>query len=343
MRVFTEAARKQQRSARKAADEWMDLRATTMGRTEEQGRVLRAAALLSGARDPGSGGDAGDLIWSEMSSADQRAAEALGWGKQAWDAGKPAAACARPWDQLTVNEQICAATLGWNDQKWEKIGGRKKPKLRPMPEADPPPAASPAAAPEERDAPKEAWGTDLGGVDDLDPAASLAGKLRFVSLSVEPTGAELVKLFGESESQHLQALVQSEFTNLYAQWLADPVEQQAAAIAVAADGHGGAGAECAAQLRFFERLLQAAVDLLDEVVLMNEPRPDVVKGYVHCYHAWFADRIRDLCDRRTIVDGSGKSSSLPFADEMRTTLSLLRWVSQYEVQLVHYGVRDLRP
>ena len=165
----------------------------------------------------------------------------------------------------------------------------------------------------------------------------------------------------------------------YAQWLADPVEQQAAAAAgealllaacylllaaccfskvslaltrnnlllatcaVAVEGHGGSGAECAAQLRFFERLLQAAVDLLDEVVLMVEPRPDVVKGYVHCYHAWFADRIRDLCDRRTMADGRPKSSSLPFADEMRTTLSLLGWVSQYETQLAHYGVRDLRP
>ena len=96
-----------------------------------------------------------------------------------------------------MNEQICAATLGWNDQKWEKIGGRTKPKLRQklrqVPEADPPPAT----APEERDAfeREAAWGVGDSKSDgttsvddlDLDPAATLAGRLRFVSLSATPT------------------------------------------------------------------------------------------------------------------------------------------------------------
>ena len=99
-------------------------------------------------------------------------------------------------------------------------------------------------------------------------------------------------------------------------------------MAVSADGHGESGAECAATLRFFERLLQAAVDLLDEVVLMDETerRSDVLEGYVHCYHAWFADRIRVLCDRRTTPDnssgkiGHSQTSSASFAEEMRTTL-----------------------
>jgi len=101
------------------------------------------------------------------------------------------------------------------------------------------------------------------------------------------------------------------------------VEQQRAALAVSTEGHGGSGAECAATLRFFERLLQAAVDLLDEVVLMEEPRPDVLQGYVHCYHAWFADRIGVLCDRRVGADGGsrGQQANVPFADEMRTTLA----------------------
>ena len=89
-----QAARKAAKAVRKDADEWLELRATTMGRSEEQRRVLRAAALLSGARCPSGGeGDAGDLMWVEMRSADQRAAEALGWGRQAWDSGEPAAAC----------------------------------------------------------------------------------------------------------------------------------------------------------------------------------------------------------------------------------------------------------
>ena len=56
-------------------------RAETIRRAEDQGRVLRAAALLSGARLPDSGGgDAGDLAWSQLESADRRAAETLGWG-----------------------------------------------------------------------------------------------------------------------------------------------------------------------------------------------------------------------------------------------------------------------
>jgi hypothetical protein len=85
-----------------------------------------------------------------------------------------------------------------------------------------------------------------------------------------------------------------------------------------------------ATLRFFERLLQAAVDLLDEVVLIDETepaRPDVLVGFVHCYHAWFADRIRALCDRRAMADEGDDSSdhtqslSIPFAEEMRTTIA----------------------
>jgi hypothetical protein len=59
--------------------------------------------------------------------------------------------------------------------------------------------------------------------DDLDPYATLAGRVRFVSLSAEPTGSDLVAMFDSHESQHLQALVAAEFTNLYAAWLADPV------------------------------------------------------------------------------------------------------------------------
>ena len=111
---------------------------------------------------------------------------------------------------------------------------------------------------------------------------------------------------------------------------ATQVEQKAAAVAVSADGYGGSGAECAATLRFFERLLQAAVDLLDEVVLMDETetaRPDVLVGFVHCYHAWFADRIRALCDRRATADEGkdspehSQSSSVPFTEEMRTTIA----------------------
>ena len=113
------------------------------------------------------------------------------------------------------------------------------------------------------------WGGGRGVATDLDPAASLAGQLRFVSLSAEPGGEELVALFEEHEPQHLQALVTAEFSQLYAQWLADPVEQEEAGLAVAMDGHGEGGGPCAAALRFLERLLQAAVDLLDEVVLMD--------------------------------------------------------------------------
>ena len=97
---------------------------------------------------------------------------------------------------------------------------------------------------------------------------------------------------------------------------------------MSADGHGESGADCAATLRFFERLLQAAVDLLDEIVLMDETeqaRPDVLEGYVHCYHAWFADRIRVLCDRRATATTRGgeksEDSQHSFAEEMRTTFA----------------------
>ena len=224
-----QAARLAARTAMKAADEWRELRASTVGRVEQQSRVLRAAALLSGARQLDTKGDAGDLMWSEMESSDQRAAEVLGWNKQAWDAGKPAEACSRPWGELAVEEQICAATLGWNDAKWEKLAGRKRPKLpKAPPEADPPPSASPREG-QVAAALGSAGDSSSANADDLDPSATLAGRLRFVSLSAEPTGAELVEMFDAHERQHLQALITAEFTNLYAAWLADPVSPDACA------------------------------------------------------------------------------------------------------------------
>lgn len=362
------------RSAQKLADEWQDLWTTMAGRMQEQGRVLRAAALLSGARLPDASGDAGDQLWSELESSERRAAEALGWGKEAWDAGRPAEACSHSWAELAVEQQICAALLGWNESKWEKLAGRKRaavPTTLPE-EAEPPLVLTPTGSDAMREQrqhasdPSEARRSTngSGSADDLDPSATLAGRLRFVSLSAEPTGSDLVALFDAHESQHLQALVTAEFTNLYAAWLGDAVrghalaflspllisgadlvlrscallavygaqvEQKAAAVAVCTDGHGALGAECAATLRFFERLLQAAVDLLDEVVLMDETEPtrsDVLEGYVHCYHAWFAERIRVLCDRRATADGRGREksaggqhSAAPFAEEMRTTLA----------------------
>lgn len=60
----------------------------------------------------------------------------------------------------------------------------------------------------------------------------------------------------------------------------------------------------------------------------TEPaRPDVLEGFVHSYHAWFADRIRALCDRRVAADEGNdspehsQSLSVPFAEEMRSTIA----------------------
>lgn len=224
-----QAARLVARSAQKAEDERRKVLAATIRRIDEQGRVLRAAALLSGARLPDAGGDAGDLMWSQLESSDRCAAETLGWDQQAWDAGRPAAACSRVWAELTVEQQVCAALLGWNESKWEKLAGRKRaPLTRAPPEAVPPllPASRGSFVVEEHGDPREAQRLkDCTGpsADDLDPYATLAGRVRFVSLSAEPTGSDLVAMFDSHESQHLQALVAAEFTNLYAAWLADPV------------------------------------------------------------------------------------------------------------------------
>ena len=338
------AARAARNAARAAAVGWAELRAGTVDGVEAQQRVLRSAAFVAGARQAGAVLSK-EKVWSELSQVERRAAEGLGWSGGAWDEGRPAAACDRGWVALSVEEQLCAATLGWDHVKWGRIGGKK---LKPQAEPPPPPAAVlPEAAAERTRPPRAArttteggaesgWGGGRGVATDLDPAASLAGQLRFVSLSAEPGGEELVALFEEHEPQHLQALVTAEFSQLYAQWLADPVEQEEAGLAVAMDGHGEGGGPCAAALRFLERLLQAAVDLLDEVVLMDTPRPDVLRAFVQAYHVWFAEQIRQLCEGRA-------ASEKPFADEMRGTLGLLGWVSQYEAQLAHYRVGELAP
>ena len=67
---------------------------------------------------------------------------------------------------------------------------------------------------------------------------------------------------------------------------------------------------------------QAAVDLLDEVVLLHQEPPslaettlgssgtvattrDVLRGYVHAYHAWFAEQIHQCC--QLARGGTGES------------------------------------
>ncbi len=223
-----QAARLAAQAAQRAEDERRKLQVATLHQVEEQGRVFRAAALLSGARLPTASGDAGDRMWSQLEGSERHAAETLGWQQQAWDAGRPAETCSRVWAELTIEQQVCAALLGWNESKWEKLAGRKRPALsKAPPEAEPPLLLAPRGHRTERTDPSEAQRVkhcNAGpSADDLDPAATLAGQIRFVSLSAEPTGSDLVTLFDAHESQHLQALVTAEFTNLYASWLADPV------------------------------------------------------------------------------------------------------------------------
>jgi hypothetical protein len=62
-----------------------------------------------------------NLDWDEMSGAEQRAWEALGWSRRLWDSDNDAASSAKNWDELTPNERNAAQWLGYDAQNWDAV------------------------------------------------------------------------------------------------------------------------------------------------------------------------------------------------------------------------------
>ena len=249
----------------------------------------------------------------------------------------PAWAC--EWKAISPQEQTAVAILGWDHFSWGR-DHRRTVARHASPQTDkatglPLPPPLPASidggklAPVHRHVQNSSVEGDGGGARspitpsvDLDPSASIA--LNFVSHSAGlgiadpaalPCGQDLVALYEQHEPQHLTALVVRELSMIHAHWLGSTPSVRACE----------SGDELRERLKFMGRLLQAAVDLLDEVVLMDsttsqqggmqqqlrlspvkdEPvvelltpqrRVDVIRGYVNAYHQWFAEQIRQCCD-----------------------------------------------
>jgi len=61
-----------------------------------------------------------NLDWDEMSGAEKRAWETLGWSRALWDSNNyEAASSEKDWDELTPRERSAAQWLGYDAQNWE--------------------------------------------------------------------------------------------------------------------------------------------------------------------------------------------------------------------------------
>jgi hypothetical protein len=81
--------------------------------------MISTAAQADEIRKIGNVCDWDNVDWDEMSSAEKRAWEMLGWSHALWDSNGDAASSDKDWDELTPREKNAAQWLGYDAQNWD--------------------------------------------------------------------------------------------------------------------------------------------------------------------------------------------------------------------------------
>ena len=83
-------------------------------------QIISTAAQADEIRKIGNVCNWDNLDWDEMSGAEKRAWETLGWSRALWDSNNyEAASSEKDWDELTPRERSAAQWLGYDALNWE--------------------------------------------------------------------------------------------------------------------------------------------------------------------------------------------------------------------------------
>jgi hypothetical protein len=107
--------------ARRAAQTTLALAGLVIltGPPHVRNEMISTAAHADEIRKVGNVCDWDNLDWDELSGAEKRAWEVLGWSRALWDSDNDAASASKNWDELTPRERNAAQWLGYDAQNWE--------------------------------------------------------------------------------------------------------------------------------------------------------------------------------------------------------------------------------